>query len=81
MLGLGTNFLNDTSIYLLYTNIILLIILSLASTDLPVRLYGKFKLKFNKYYILEDIALVLVLIVSIAYLVDMTYNPFLYFRF
>lgn len=81
LLGMGGNLLDDTTIYLFYTNIILIIILSIASTDIPKRLYDKVKLKWNKVYILEDIALTILLILSIAYLVDMTYNPFLYFRF
>lgn len=81
LLGIGGSLFDDTTIYLFYTNIILFIISTIASTDIPKRLYDNIKLKWNKSYIVEDIALIVLLIMSIAYLVDMTYNPFLYFRF
>lgn len=81
LFGIGGNFINNKSIYLLYTNIILIIVLTIASTDIPKRIYTRYKMKWKWMYVLEDIALLIVLIISIAYLVDMTYNPFLYFRF
>ncbi|OLS02332.1 peptidoglycan O-acetyltransferase [Tissierella creatinophila DSM 6911] len=81
LFGIGGNLFDDTTIYLFYTNIFLIIILSIASTDIFKNLYNNIKLKWDKVYILEDIALTTLLIMSIAYLVDMTYNPFLYFRF
>lgn len=71
---------NNNSIYLLYTNIILFIILFFASTNLPKRLWEKINLK-NKAITIENIYLLFILILSIAYLVDQSYNPFLYFRF
>ena len=37
--------------------------------------------KFIKNYYLDLLMLILILILSVAYLVDATYNPFLYFRF
>lgn len=81
MFGIETVFINDTSIYLLYTNIILIGVLTLASTDIPKRMYGSLKQRWKYMYLLEDIGLLIVFIMSVAYLVDMTYNPFLYFRF
>lgn len=71
---------NNSSIYYLYTNIILLIILIIASTDIPKRIWRRIRGK-SKSWILENIYLLLVFLLSIAYLVDQSYNPFLYFRF
>ena len=76
----GGGLYNGNSLYLLYTNIILFIILVLGSTNIPKRLWEKVNLKF-KGLIIENIYLLFILILSIAYLVDQSYNPFLYFRF
>ena len=71
---------NLDSLYYLYTNIILLIILVIGSSPLPKKLWEKFNLN-NKHMILENILLILCLLLTISNLVDQTYNPFLYFRF
>lgn len=42
---------------------------------------SKFYLKVNKYKWIKTVLLMSIFIVSISYLVDATYNPFLYFRF
>ena len=76
----GGGLYNGNSLYLLYTNIILFIVLVLGSTNIPKRLWEKVNLKF-KGLIIENIYLLFILILSIAYLVDQSYNPFLYFRF
>lgn len=76
----GGGLYNGNSIYLLYTNTILFIILILASTNIPKKLWEKVNLKF-KGIIIENSYLLFILILSIAYLVDQSYNPFLYFRF
>ncbi|MEG1557111.1 MAG: MBOAT family O-acyltransferase [Oscillospiraceae bacterium] len=47
------------------------------STALPTKLYAKFR----KNTALRLVALTLLFFLCIAYLVDSTYNPFLYFRF
>lgn len=84
---------NNDSIYMLYTNALLLVILALASTPLPKNIIlklqlrlqtmsGNSKLVYNTSYdIIQNVYLALILLLSIAYLVDATYNPFLYFRF
>ncbi|NLC03428.1 MAG: MBOAT family protein [Tissierellia bacterium] len=71
---------NGNSIYLLYTNIILFLVLIIASTSIPKTLWEKRNVKF-KGIIIENIYLLFILVLSIAYLVDQSYNPFLYFRF
>lgn len=50
---------------------------ALFSTPLAERLYNKIK----KHQALNLAVLGLILVISVAYLVDATYNPFLYFRF
>lgn len=79
----GFRLYNSDSLYLLYTNIFLLIILGIASTDIPKKLWSHFKNKYkeNLCWVTENVFLILILILSIAYLVDQSYNPFLYFRF
>ena len=81
----GVELMDNTTVYLLYTNILLFMILIIGSTDLPKRLWiwisVKFKNKQATIFILENLFLFSILIISIAYLVDQSYNPFLYFRF
>ncbi|MBE6953901.1 MAG: MBOAT family protein [Ruminococcaceae bacterium] len=58
---------------------VLLVILVLASTPLPAKLYGRLSEKTRA--VLAPVLVLLALVLSTAYLVDSTYNPFLYFRF
>lgn len=67
---------NGDSLYYLYTNILLFIILIIGSTDLPKKFWAKINIR-----VLENIYLIIILILSVSYLVDQSYNPFLYFRF
>ena len=62
-------------IYYISNYFIVFIICFISSTPLIQRLYTK----INKEII--AILIVLIFILSVAYLVDSTYNPFLYFRF
>ncbi|HZJ86009.1 MAG TPA: MBOAT family protein, partial [Erysipelotrichaceae bacterium] len=62
------------------TNIILFIILIIGSSEVPKKIWNKFN-KNNKSMVFENILLILCLVLTIANLVDQTYNPFLYFRF
>jgi alginate O-acetyltransferase complex protein AlgI len=80
MFNPGHLLINDTTLYLLYTNALLLLIAGIGATNLPKRLWQKYA-SWNYFWILENIYLVIVLMLSIAYLVDQSYNPFLYFRF
>ncbi|MDQ6421249.1 MBOAT family O-acyltransferase [Paenibacillus sp. LHD-117] len=70
------------SVYLLYTNAILLVMLVLASLPWKrMRLGGSITRGFGSsaYFGLAWYAALLLM--SVAYLVDATFNPFLYFRF
>ena len=65
-------------IYYLRNYFLVLIIAILGSTKLINNIYERI-IKKNKS--LECLVLMMVFILSVAYLVDSTYNPFLYFRF
>ncbi|MBQ9766042.1 MAG: MBOAT family protein [Lachnospiraceae bacterium] len=86
MIGLGgVEFVNQEFFYLLLTNIVWIVIMILGSTELPKKcaLSIMSALK-NKQWIATTLQLVfyvVVFIVALSYLVDATYNPFLYFRF
>lgn len=83
--GFGQAFTDSSGIYLLYTNAILILLLTAASSTLPMRLYRSVKQRLSSAPTLlgaaETIPLLLIFICSVAYLVDASYNPFLYFRF
>ncbi|WIV13738.1 MBOAT family O-acyltransferase [Proteiniborus sp. MB09-C3] len=83
LFGLGSvGVFNHTSLYMLYTNVLLFLILAIGSTDIPKRLWNRVNNRFNKIsWVAENVFLFLVAVLSIAYLVDQSYNPFLYFRF
>lgn len=80
----GGKIYDDQSIYLLYTHVVLLIILIVASTPaakkLVNRLFEIIKSEAVKT-VLANVFYVVVFAMVIAYLVDSSYNPFLYFRF
>lgn len=74
--------MNSDFLYVLQNNILLLIVLLIASTDIPVTLVRKLETKINLgYFILEHSYLIFVFLLTLAYLVDSSYNPFLYFKF
>lgn len=85
MFGIGSNpFIDSQSIYYLYTNLFLFILAVVFSTPLPKKLFEKFiyNIKLNSYTKLAVPAIYLILIfLCTAYLVNETYNPFLYFKF
>lgn len=84
--GAGLPFCNERTLFLLCGNLILLLLSAVGSTPLPAKAAGVLspdsKTRFQSAgKILEPLFLGLVLFLSVAYLVDATYNPFLYFRF
>ncbi|WP_330408603.1 MBOAT family O-acyltransferase [Romboutsia weinsteinii] len=74
MFNLDSVIFDKTFYYYLVPNLALLIIAIVAST--PV-----FKNILDKYQYIKFFALAFGLVVSTAFLVDSTFNPFLYFRF
>jgi len=83
MFGIASHgLMNDQFIYLLYTNILLLLVLILCATPIVETIVCGWK---SRYARMSEIVLqpmyFLLLVLSVAYLVDASYNPFLYFRF
>ena len=89
MFGAGEGWINQEIMYILSNYSLLFVILILASTDFPKRLVFKIRdLWANRsttgiigYTVIENVFLLVVFLLSVAYLVDSSYNPFLYFRF
>lgn len=81
----GQGFLDRETIYLLYNNIVLLILCIWGSTRLPKNIGKWFSEKLaNKEILLvavKNTFYIGVFLLSVAWLVDATFNPFLYFRF
>ncbi len=88
MFGFTSNHLMDAQfLYDLYTHSILLVILIIAATPVMITIRKSSEKWINKRafnFTITAILLVyyqLILLLSIAYLVDESFNPFLYFRF
>lgn len=89
MFGGGAGFVNETTLYFLTSNLLLLFLLMLGATSYPKRWVGKIMAHASQgntllqcsYLAMVNMYLIVVFLLSIAYLVDSTYNPFLYFRF
>ena len=79
----GINFINAETLYYLKSNIILLLIGIIGATPLPKNIY--LRLKETKLKIILDIIEPFILIGLLAlvtsFLIDDSFNPFLYFRF
>ncbi len=74
MFNINNNFIDSTFIYYLVPNITLLIISIIASTPIIKTILDK------KIYI-RFIVIILGFILCVSFLVDSSFNPFLYFRF
>ena len=85
LFGGGGRFMDRGSIYQLYSNAVLLIILIIGSTTLPIRaasaVLKKVRRSNTATVVLRGAFTVCVFMLSVAYLVSASYNPFLYFRF
>lgn len=83
MFGFGADsFIDGTGLYYLSANAVLGVIMLIGSTSCVKNIAGRFALIFDKHaYKVEVVVFTLMLLLSVAYLVNETYNPFLYFRF
>ena len=81
MFGLNNlSFINKETIYHIRNYIVILVISIVAATPFMKTLFNKFKT--NKFIsVLEVSYYFILLIVITAFLIDSTFNPFLYFRF
>lgn len=85
LFGTGGSFLDQGSVYQLYSNAIMLAVLIIGSTALPLHLAKRLSARFGETSVMQVILrgafVVVIFVASIAYLVSASYNPFLYFRF
>ena len=75
---------NNLTLFTLASNGALLVVLAVASTPLGKNLAGRFLMaKGDTVWgsAVANVVLVFLFVMTTAYLVDSTYNPFLYFRF
>ena len=83
--GYGQGLMNRETIYLLYNNAALLVLLILGSTQLPKKAGERICAALQRHEDLETVLRLVfyagIFLLSVAWLVDATFNPFLYFRF
>ena len=81
----GAGFCSRETLYLLYNNAVLMVLLILGSTQLPALagnwICAKLRGKETILTIVKNVFYVGIFLLSVAWLVDASYNPFLYFRF
>ena len=77
------HFADGTALYLLRSNAVLLIAAAIGCTTGPLRLWNRVegRLSDTAAVTLRAVGVVLLLLLSVAFLVGDSYNPFLYFRF
>ncbi len=75
-------FLDNKTLYYITTNFMLFIVLAICSTPFPKRAFGYIRGKLKLPGAIGiPVFYVILAVLSTAYLVNDTYNPFLYFRF
>jgi len=74
------SFMSLESIYYLKSYIVVIILGIVGATTIPKRIATSNKLQ-KVMNVLEPIFLLLILVISTSYIIDSTFNPFLYFRF
>lgn len=79
--GNGAVLVNSPVVFDLLRSIVLISVLCFAATPLPKRLYYKFYTLGEGARVAVSVACGAVLVLCTGYLVDSSYNPFLYFRF
>ncbi len=80
MFGAGSaGFISSFDIYNIRSYLVIIVIGILASTPIGKKIYDKIPVRART--VVVPVMVLVVLAVSTAYLVDATYNPFLYFRF
>lgn len=78
----GAEFADNNAMYLLLSNLPLLIICAVACIPYSKKLWGKSLERFKKSgTAAELVCITVVMALSTAYLISGSYNPFLYFRF
>ena len=74
----ASSLITSESLYYLKSYLVVLVIGIIGSSPIP----KKIATKYNKFAnIIEPIFLLTILIISTSFIINSTYNPFLYFRF
>ena len=81
MFGKGAVLYDSGAVYDLLRNLPFFAILIVAATPYPRRLFYKLYEKYGFFRMLVPVGCAVVLLISTAYVVDSSFNPFLYFRF
>lgn len=81
MVGVGASFANESVIYTLLRWLPLLFICGLACTNFPRMLAEKAKQRFRLVEGIAPVATILLFLVCVAYMVNDTFSPFLYYIF
>ena len=82
MFGVGSaGFISSSDVYSLLHKLVFIAILVIASLPQPRQLFYKFYEKSKSFRYIAAVGALLVTVLVTAYLVDSSYNPFLYFRF
>lgn len=88
MLGQGARAFDETALYLIANYGVLLILCAVGSTPLAAKTAGAIRSRIGgahgrgtAWQMLWSVAAAAVFVLCTAYLVDASYNPFLYFRF
>lgn len=79
MFGSSKIFANDITLYIIRNNFVLLVVSVLACTPIAKSKYNIFNKK--EFKVVHPLLILLALIICTAFIVDASYNPFLYFRF
>ncbi|MBR5453351.1 MAG: MBOAT family protein [Clostridia bacterium] len=79
--GAGAGLLGGEFLYQLLRNLPFILILALASTPLPKKIFWRLYERSSSFRWIGTAVAAVLAVVCIAFLVDSTYNPFLYFRF
>ncbi|MFC2034782.1 MBOAT family O-acyltransferase [Chloroflexota bacterium] len=77
----GIDIYNFESLYILRSNLVLLLITGIGTVPLFKNIYETYSNTIFVRAIIMPLFYVIVLTISIAYLIDSSFNPFLYFRF
>lgn len=83
MFGGGAGFISNGTLYQILSYLPLLIVCLVAATPLAKKIYGKLSCKAGEGVLLtvDSVRIAGIMLLSIAYLISGSYNPFLYFRF
>jgi len=82
--GMGLPIVTDLTLYYLRSYGVMFVLAIIGATPLPKMLFDKInnhKVGNKMVSVLEPVVMILIVVVATGYLVDGSFNPFLYFRF